>query len=98
MRPFATLEEAIDRANDTPYGLGAGIWTTGIQESELALKKIKAGMIWINCYNDNPAYLPFGGYKHSGNDVFLMMAGYGKDLGEEAIAEFSILKSVQCAI
>jgi acyl-CoA reductase-like NAD-dependent aldehyde dehydrogenase len=45
--------------------------------------------IWINCYNDNPAYLPFGGYKHS---------GLGKDLGPEAMAEFSIIKSVQSAI
>ena len=66
--------------------MGAGLWTKSSKNIDFTLRHLRAGMIWVNTYNDNPAYLPFGGYLNS---------GYGKDLGPEAIREFSIEKSAQ---
>jgi phenylacetaldehyde dehydrogenase len=61
-RPY----EVAAAANDTPYGLGAGIWTKDISKAHALAKKIRAGSIYINCYNVFDAALPFGGYKQSG--------------------------------
>ena len=63
---FRTPEEAITRANNTPYGLAAGVWTDkGSKMFEIA-RKLKAGVIWCNTYNKFDAASPFGGFKESG--------------------------------
>ncbi|RYU81585.1 aldehyde dehydrogenase family protein [Hymenobacter persicinus] len=63
---FKTVEEAIDIANDTLYGLGAGVWTRDAHELYEVPRAIQAGRVWVNCYHDYPAGAPFGGYKASG--------------------------------
>lgn len=63
---FKTMEEAIEIANDTMYGLGAGVWTRDAHELYQIPRAIKAGRVWVNCYHAYPAHAPFGGYKKSG--------------------------------
>lgn len=63
---FKTTEEAIEIANDTLYGLGAGVWTRDAQEVYQVPRAIKAGRVWVNNYHAYPAHAPFGGYKKSG--------------------------------
>jgi aldehyde dehydrogenase len=63
---FKTVEEAISIANDTLYGLGAGVWTRDAHELYQVPRAIQAGRVWVNCYHHYPAHAPFGGYKKSG--------------------------------
>lgn len=63
---FKTTEEAIAIANDTLYGLGAGLWTRDAHEIYQVPRQIEAGRVWVNCYHAYPAHAPFGGYKKSG--------------------------------
>lgn len=63
---FKTTEEAIEIANDTLYGLGAGVWTRDAHELYQVPRAIKAGRVWVNSYHAYPAHAPFGGYKKSG--------------------------------
>ncbi|HOZ73943.1 MAG TPA: aldehyde dehydrogenase family protein [Flavobacterium sp.] len=63
---FKTVEEAIEIANDTMYGLGAGVWTRDAHEIYQVPRAIKAGRVWVNNYHAYPAHAPFGGYKKSG--------------------------------
>ncbi|HEY0609263.1 MAG TPA: aldehyde dehydrogenase family protein [Chitinophaga sp.] len=63
---FKTTEEAIQLANDTLYGLGAGVWTRDAHELYQVPRAIQAGRVWVNCYHAYPAHAPFGGYKKSG--------------------------------
>ena len=63
---FKTTEEAISLANDTLYGLGAGVWSRDAHELYEVPRAIQAGRVWVNCYHDYPAGAPFGGYKASG--------------------------------
>ncbi len=63
---FKTTEEAIAIANDTLYGLGAGLWTRDAHEMYQVPRAIQAGRVWVNCYHAYPAHAPFGGYKKSG--------------------------------
>ena len=63
---FATEEEAVDIANDTLYGLGAGVWTRDMNTAYRLGRSIKAGRVWTNCYHLYPAHAAFGGYKGSG--------------------------------
>ena len=63
---FKTAEEAIALANDTLYGLGAGVWTRDAHELYEVPRAIQAGRVWVNCYHAYPAHAPFGGYKKSG--------------------------------
>ncbi len=63
---FKTTEEAIELANDTIYGLGAGVWTRDAHELYQVPRAIKAGRVWVNQYHSYPAGAPFGGYKQSG--------------------------------
>jgi phenylacetaldehyde dehydrogenase len=85
--PFQTLDDIAQVANDTPYGLGAGIWTKDISKAHLLAKKIRAGTVWINCYNIFDAALPFGGYKQS---------GWGREMGHQVLEAYTEVKSV-CA-
>ncbi len=75
---FKTTEEAIEIANDTLYGLGAGVWTRDAHEIYQVPRAIQAGRVWVNCYHAYPAHAPFGGYKKSGfgRENHLMMLGH----------------------
>lgn len=63
---FKTTEEAVAIANDSLYGLGAGVWTRNAHEMYQVPRSIQAGRVWVNCYHAYPAHAPFGGYKKSG--------------------------------
>ncbi|SEL23018.1 aldehyde dehydrogenase [Maribacter orientalis] len=63
---FKDEAEAIEIANDTLYGLGAGVWTRDTHQAYQISRAIKAGRVWVNCYHLYPAHAPFGGYKKSG--------------------------------
>lgn len=75
---FKDEEEALDIANDTLYGLGAGVWTRDAHQLYQIPRAIKAGRVWVNCYHAYPAHAPFGGYKKSGfgRENHLMMMNY----------------------
>ncbi|XP_039163468.1 aldehyde dehydrogenase family 2 member C4 isoform X2 [Eucalyptus grandis] len=82
---FKTMEEVIKRANDTRYGLAAGILTKNIDLANTVSRSIRAGMIWINCYLAVDNDCPYGGYK---------MSGFGKDLGLDALHKYLHVKSI----
>jgi len=86
---FKTVEEVIERANDTPYGLAAAIHTKDIRLATRVMNSLDAGTVWINCYNVFLDQVPFGGYKQS---------GIGRELGEYALREYSQIKTVISAI
>jgi aldehyde dehydrogenase len=75
---FKTTEEALAIANDTLYGLGAGLWTRDAHELYTIPRAIQAGRVWVNCYHAYPAHAPFGGYKKSGfgRETHLMMLNH----------------------
>jgi len=83
--PFSSLDEIAAVANDTTYGLGAGIWTKDISKAHALAKKIRAGTVWINCYNVFDAALPFGGYKQS---------GWGREMGHAVLEAYTEVKAV----
>jgi aldehyde dehydrogenase len=76
--PFRTVDEALAIANDTVYGLGAGVWTRNINRAYQLGRGIQAGRVWTNCYNLYPAHAAFGGYKQSGlgRENHLMMLNH----------------------
>ena len=83
--PFDTEEEAYAIANDTAYGLGAGVWTSDIARALRAAERIKAGTIWVNTYRALSYTSPFGGYKRS---------GLGREGGLAAVKDYLQVKSV----
>ncbi|AQT79912.1 betaine-aldehyde dehydrogenase [Mycolicibacterium litorale] len=83
--PFADVEEVTRRANATPYGLAAGIWTRDIGKAHRLAAEIAAGTVWINTYNQTNPAVPFGGFKHS---------GFGREQGEAVLSHYSEIKSV----
>jgi (Z)-2-((N-methylformamido)methylene)-5-hydroxybutyrolactone dehydrogenase len=83
--PFADEEEAIAIANDTVYGLAAGVWTQSIRRALLMSERLRAGTVWVNTYRAVSFMSPFGGYKRS---------GLGRESGQEAIYEYLQQKSV----
>ena len=83
--PFDNEAEAVRRANATPYGLAAGVFTRDIARAHKVIAQLEAGACWINHYNVTPIELPFGGYKHS---------GLGRENGKAAIEHYTQLKSV----
>jgi acyl-CoA reductase-like NAD-dependent aldehyde dehydrogenase len=82
---FDEVDEAIERANDTMYGLAAAVWTNDIKKAHYVASRLKAGTVWINTYNLYDPASPFGGYKQS---------GYGRDLGRHALEQYTQVKSV----
>ncbi|XP_057507287.1 aldehyde dehydrogenase family 2 member C4-like [Actinidia eriantha] len=82
---FKTVDEAIKRANDTRYGLAAGIVTDNLNVANTVSRSIRSGVVWINCYAALDMDCPFGGYK---------MSGFGKDFGMEALYKYLHVKSV----
>jgi acyl-CoA reductase-like NAD-dependent aldehyde dehydrogenase len=83
--PFADEEEAVAIANDTIYGLAAGVWTQSIRRAILMSERLKAGTVWVNTYRAVSFMSPFGGYKRS---------GLGRENGQDAIYEYLQQKSV----
>jgi len=82
---FDNDDDLIRQANETIYGLSAGIWTKDITRAHRFAKAVKAGVIWINTYNMFNAASPFGGYKQS---------GYGREMGRHALELYTQVKSV----
>jgi phenylacetaldehyde dehydrogenase len=83
--PFRDVAEVAPAANDTVYGLAAGIWTNDLTKAHRLIPQLRAGTVWVNTYNIFDAALPFGGYKQS---------GWGREMGEDVIHEYSETKSV----
>ena len=83
--PFDTEEQAFEIANDTPYGLAAGVWTSDIGRALRASEQLQAGTIWVNTYRVGGPSTPFGGYKRS---------GLGREGGTEALKEWVNTKTV----
>lgn len=83
--PFDDPEELLPRANGTMYGLAAGIWTKDISKAHRLAAALRAGTVWINCYNIFDAALPFGGYKQS---------GWGREMGKDALELYTQTKAV----
>ncbi|MGQ0615401.1 MAG: aldehyde dehydrogenase family protein [Acidimicrobiia bacterium] len=83
--PFSTLEEIAAVANDTRFGLSAGVWTRDVSRAHRMAHLLKVGTVWVNCYQAFDASMPFGGYKES---------GWGREMGKEALDAYTELKSV----
>jgi aldehyde dehydrogenase (NAD+) len=86
---FKTMEEVIKRANNTHFGLAAGVCTTNIDRALTFAHNVRAGTVWINCYDAFFANAPFGGYKQS---------GIGRELGEYGLRQYCEIKTVTMAL
>ncbi|WP_185267340.1 aldehyde dehydrogenase family protein [Halopseudomonas xiamenensis] len=84
-QPFDDIEDAIRLANDSPFGLGASIWSNNLSQVHRMIPRIRAGSVWVNCHTALDPALPFGGYK---------MSGIGREMGEAAIEHYTESKSV----
>jgi len=82
---FKDLDEVIRRANHTPYGLAAGVWTRDLNKAHAIANQVQAGTVWVNCFNVVDACAPFGGFK---------MSGVGRELGEKALDNYTEHKTV----
>jgi len=87
--PFSDPEEVMVKANDSTYGLAAGIWTKDVSKAHRMAAQLRAGTVWINCYNVFDAAMPFGGYKQS---------GWGREMGHDALEMYTETKAVCTAI
>ena len=87
--PFDASEGVAAAANDSIYGLAAGIWTKDLSRAHLTARQLKAGSVWVNQYNGFDTAMPFGGYKQS---------GWGRELGSAAIDLYTQTKAVNVAL
>ena len=86
---FKEVEEAVHRANTTDYGLAAAVWTRDIAKAHSIAHRLRAGTVWVNCYDVFDAAAPFGGFKRS---------GIGRELGEKALDNYTELKTVTVSL
>jgi aldehyde dehydrogenase (NAD+) len=86
---FKDVEEIVERANGTMYGLAAAVWTRDVAKAHQLAAKIKAGTVWINCYDVFDAAAPFGGFK---------MSGLGRELGEKGLDAYTETKTVTVSL
>src|ERR1700709_444089 len=82
---FKDGDELIQRANATSFGLGSGVWTRDVSKAHRVAKALRAGSVWVNCYQAMDPALPFGGYK---------MSGYGRESGKQHVEEYLNVKAV----
>jgi aldehyde dehydrogenase (NAD+) len=82
---FSDEKEALALANDTEYGLAAGVWTKDISRAHRMASRLNAGVVWVNTYGMLPSSVPFGGFKGS---------GWGKEGGRDALLEYTRIKNV----
>jgi aldehyde dehydrogenase (NAD+) len=82
---FRDSDELIRRANATTFGLGSGVWTRDISKAHRVAKALRAGSVWVNCYQAMDPAVPFGGYK---------MSGYGRESGKQHLEEYLNVKAV----
>jgi phenylacetaldehyde dehydrogenase len=87
--PFKDVDKLIAEANQNEYGLAAAVWTRDISKAHRIAEKLRAGTVWINCYNVFDAALPFGGYKQS---------GWGREMGHEVLELYTEVKAICAAI
>jgi len=87
--PFDSIDEVIDRANRTLYGLAAAVWTRDISKATTIANGVRAGTVWVNCYDVFDAAAPFGGFKQS---------GMGRELGEYGLQQYTEVKTVTVAL
>src|ERR1700710_2554459 len=83
--PFTDIEEVIERGNQTQFGLGSGVWTRDVGKAHKLARSLRAGSVWINCYQAMDPAVPFGGYK---------MSGYGRESGVQHLEEYLNVKAV----
>ncbi|TID30046.1 hypothetical protein CANINC_001415 [Pichia inconspicua] len=86
---FKTADEVVEMANDSEYGLAAGIHTTSLDTATYVANKLEAGTVWINTYNDFHSNIPFGGFKQS---------GIGREMGEAAFENYTQIKAVRIKV
>ena len=86
---FGTEQEAIELANDGPFGLAAGVWTQDISRAHRVARQVQAGTVWVNTYRNTVPQSPFGGYKAS---------GLGRESGFAGIREYLQVKSIWVAL
>jgi len=82
---FKSFEEAMTIANDTIYGLAAGLWTSDVNKAHVAARRLRAGSVWVNCWDGSDITTPFGGFKQSGN---------GRDRSLHALEKYTELKTI----
>jgi aldehyde dehydrogenase (NAD+) len=82
---FRDLDEVVERANNTPYGLAAAVWTRDIGKAHAIANNVRAGTVWVNCFDVFDAAAPFGGFKQS---------GMGREMGEYALQQYTEVKTV----
>jgi phenylacetaldehyde dehydrogenase len=83
--PFKDVDELVAKANNTPYGLAAAVWTRDIKKAHRIASELRAGTVWINCYGVLDSAMPFGGYKQS---------GWGREMGHAMLDLYTEVKSV----
>jgi aldehyde dehydrogenase (NAD+) len=87
--PFKDISEVVRRANNSTYGLAAAVWTRDISKAHAIANAVRAGTVWVNCYDVFDAAAPFGGFKQS---------GIGRELGEYGLANYTEVKTVTIRI